>query len=355
MRILFLISGHRVPSSRFRILQYLPYLRGAGHECAVAASRPPKYRGWPLVGDRASQWPRRLFRWFDLVLCRAGRYDVVVLERELFDRLDAPRWEERFRRAARAMVLDFDDAIFLPHPRKFAAVAAMCEAVIAGNQALAAEAAPHNPRTVVIPTVVDADRYRFRAAGRQGRAGETPVVGWTGMAANLVYLAPIAPALRELARARRYELRIIAERSAPLRRLDLAGVAVRFVPWREASEIEDLQAFDVGLMPLPDEPWARYKCGLKAIQYMACGIATVASGVGVNRQIVRHGENGLLAEGGDAWLARLRALLDDAHLRRRLGDAGRRTVEETYSVRAQLPRLIDVLGSAARDGAARRG
>src|SRR5688500_6081709 len=112
MRILFLISGRRVPSSRFRVLQYVPRLRSEGHVCHVARSIPPKYDAWPLIGSRASEVPRRLFRFADLARARLGRYDVVFLERELFSS-GYFGLEKRFRRAARSLVLDLDDATFL--------------------------------------------------------------------------------------------------------------------------------------------------------------------------------------------------------------------------------------------------
>ena len=83
---------------------------------------------------------------------------------------------------------------------------------------------------------------------------------------------------------------------------------------------------------MPDEEWARGKCALKALQYMAAGIPTICSAIGANCELIQSGENGLLATTSGEWLSHLEKLIDDAGLRSRLGIAGRKTVEERYSM-----------------------
>ena len=345
MRVLFLISGYEVPSSRFRIVQFLPYLREAGINCHVAPSRPPKYRGWPWLGNRASQLPRRAFRLCDLARVWLQRFDVVVLERELLSGTNSFRFEEWFRRASRSLVLDVDDGLFVTQRKKFAAISAMCDLVIAGNRLLKEEAERYNSQTVVVPTVVDTNRYQMKPQSIPPR--RRPVIGWTGTAANLSQLQPIASSLRHLARQRNFQLRIVAERSDPLREIDLSGVDVHFTPWNQANEVAELQDMDIGLMPLSDAPWDRYKCGLKIIQYMAVGIPAVASPVGVNCQLIAQGENGFLAESSRDWESQLRLLIDDPGRRAELGCAGRRRVEADFSVKVAVPKLVDALRTAA--------
>ena len=120
------------------------------------------------------------------------------------------------------------------------------------------------------------------------------------------------------------------------------------VPWREETEATEVSRFDVGVMPLPDEPFERGKCGYKLIQYMACGIPVVASPVGVNRQIVRHGESGFLASTAEEWIQALQLLHGDVALRKRMGAAGRRFFEREYSLQSTAPRLAEILRNAAR-------
>ena len=125
------------------------------------------------------------------------------------------------------------------------------------------------------------------------------------------------------------------------------GVETEAMQWRSATELDDLRQMDIGLMPLPDENWSRGKCGLKALQYMALGIPTICSPVGVNSTIINDGENGFLADGKDEWIAKLKRLIHSAELRRKIGLAGRETVEKEYSAKVVAPRVLEVFRSAA--------
>jgi glycosyltransferase involved in cell wall biosynthesis len=253
-----------------------------------------------------------------------------------------------FRRIAPAMVLDVDDGIFLAHPEKFRGLASMCDLVIAGNSLLAERVAMVNSRVAVIPTCLDTHRHALKPAG-EAPATARPVLGWTGTEHNLNSLRLVSAPLRALRRTHDFELSIIAERPPSLGELNLSGLDVRYTPWREETEIRDLHGFDVGLMPLEDSEWTRFKCGLKILQYMAIGIPAVASPVGVNRDIIRSGDNGFLAASQSQWTARLATLLDDPALRARMGAAGRATVEQRYSVAANLPKFEAALRAASAE------
>jgi glycosyltransferase involved in cell wall biosynthesis len=344
MRILFLTSGRHAPASRFRVLQYVPRLQAAGHECVVAPSIPPKYHGFRLIGTRASEWPRRMFRAWDLLGAWVRNYDVVFLERELFS-TDFVLLERLFRRVARTLVLDVDDAIFVQHPRKFVTLLNLSDCVIVGNPLLYQKVSKEHPCTVEIPTVVDLARYVPNPVA--GNRGARPVIGWTGLASNIPYLEIAAAGLRELSRRHDFEFQVVAESANPLSKLDLTGVRVRFIPWEEHNEIAILQQFDVGLMPLPDNEWTRYKCGLKLIQYMALGIPAIASPVGVNVDIVRHGETGYLPHTESEWVECLARLVGDAALRHRIGQAGREQIASRYALDQTAPKLIRTLEQAA--------
>ena len=108
-------------------------------------------------------------------------------------------------------------------------------------------------------------------------------------------------------------------------------------------------ALDIGVMPLPDDQWSRGKCGLKALQYMALGVPTVCSPVGVNTEIIQDDENGLIASTEDEWVEKLTRLLRSAELRGRLGRAGRETVDARYSAEVQAPRVFQIIESVVRE------
>ena len=353
MRLAFLTSGRLVPSSRFRVLQFVPHLQRLGHDCLVLPSRPEKYSSLPLLGFRLSGHVKRWNRRSNLATLERWSPDVVVLERELFS--DATfDVEQALRRIAKRIVLDIDDGLFVLHRHKFEVLCGLSDHIIAGNELLATRVRMINSKVTVIPTCVDVGKYRvpsseFRVERTRnselGTRNSPFRLGWTGTAANIEYLDLLREPLRTLAHEFPIELVVIAESDAPLKRLgfDREGISTRFVRWSEANEVADLSTFDVGLMPMPESDWTRYKCGLKILQYMAAGIPAVASPVGVNSEIIRHGVNGWLATTPDEWIFVLRQLLSEPNRSIAVVEAARRTVAESYSVQAQLPRLIACL------------
>nr|HPJ72464.1 glycosyltransferase [bacterium] len=164
-------------------------------------------------------------------------------------------------------------------------------------------------------------------------------IGWLGTSSNLIYLADIAEALAQ------------AVSSAPGRRLvvvcdrdpELPGLDYEFRRWSPAVERNALAEFGVGIMPLRDDPWTRGKCAFKLIQYGAASIPVVASPVGMNRSVVKHGGTGYLASSPRQWAEALDRLLSDPRSRTEMGAAGRRLVEEEYSLEANLSRIVEVL------------
>jgi len=343
MKVLFLHSGENVPSARFRALPFARRLRQAGYRGRLASSFPHKYDYIPQIGFRPSQLLKKLVRGCHLLEQFVRRFDVVIIDRELFD-ADSHAWEDRFRRAARTLLLDVDDGVFLRYPDKYEHLARIADGVLAGNDEIADYTRPFNQHITLMPTCIELDDYPVRSfTGEQ----QPPVIGWMGTTGNLPFLEVCAPALRNLAREHTFELRLIAGESAPLESIDLAGVDVRFIPWRGATEVAELSRFDIGLMPLPaGQPWMKYKCGLKLLQYMAIGIPGVASPIGVNARIIQQGANGYVAATTDEWEASLGQLITDTSLRRKLGQAARQTVEEEYSVEVHFPRFVSALEEA---------
>lgn len=346
MRLLFLSSGPHVPSARFRILPYQRHFRAEGHQTHVWHSFPEKYDYFPWLGFRPSQLLKRGVRWWHLLRSRLMRFDAVMIDREIFD-APGTELEQRFRESCRKLVMDFDDAVFLRYPGKFEQLLALADLVICGNRFLVEKTLPLNSRVCHLPTCVDLDDY---AASSRAAAADMPhssgrlVLGWMGTTGNLRYLTVAAEALRELARERDFELRVVVPDATPLQQIDLRGVRVVHEVWQPQREVEQLRAFDIGLMPLfPNQEWDRYKCGLKLIQYLAVGIPGVAAPVGVNSEILDHNQNGFAAQTPAEWLTALRALTGDAELRRRMGLRGLETVRQRYSIQACYPALRNAL------------
>lgn len=362
MRLLFLAVHRpgRSPSQRFRFEQFQPWLEAQGVRTEYAwlldeeDDRIAYGRGRPLrkaaialraAATRGLQLARRIDRDFD----------VALVQREAF--FAGPAFTElALARAGLPLVYDFDDAVWMPNvsaanrlfgalkfPGKVDAIIGAAAHVIAGNAWLAEHARAITPNVTVIPTVVDTDAYDppVWSVPRQG-----PVtIGWTGSFATLVYLRPLLPALRRVQQAfgERVRFKFIG---APELRPD--GLNATVVPWSAAREVEDLRELDVGLMPAPDDQWARGKCGCKGLQYMALGIPAVMSPVGVATEIARDGETGFLPRDEAAWVEVLSRLVADAGLRQRVGEAGRAVARERFSVRAWRQPLLDVLRRASQ-------
>lgn len=337
------------PSQRFRFEQYLEDWRRHGIECWMsplldAGAYQSLYRP-----GRHAQKATALLRALAIRVrdaLQARRYDAVFIHREAFF-LGPPVIEWLIQRTGVPVIFDFDDAIYLPNvsaanhlvgalkqPEKFGRILAWSRVVIAGNDYLAAFARRYAERVHVIPTTIDTEWYRPRAPRPSG----APVrVGWSGSVTTVEHVRLLEPVFRAMHARHGIAIRIIGDTG-----FRIPGLPVEALPWRRESELEDLGGIDIGVMPLPDEDWARGKCGLKALQYMALGIPAVCSPVGVNTAIIEDGVNGFLADRPEAWVAKLSRLIEDPMLRQRLGQAGQATVEARYSVQANAPRYLEV-------------
>ncbi|MFM7058924.1 MAG: glycosyltransferase family 4 protein [Planctomycetota bacterium] len=348
MNILFLSSGDRVPSARFRILPWLDHFRAEGHRAVVAHSFPQKYDYFPWMGFRPSQLLKRSVRWWHWLRTKLQRFDVVFIDREIFDNTTIDM-ERRFRECCGRLVIDLDDAVFLRYPEKFDQLMKLADMVVCGNRFLADKVRPLNSSFCQIPTCVDLQEYSERSL--RSSDDSRPVVGWMGTAGNLKYLSVAAEALRTLAREIPFELRIVVPDISALSEVDLSGVNVVHERWQPHREVEQLQQFDIGLMPLfPNQEWDIYKCGLKLIQYLAVGVPGIAAPVGVNSEILDNNQNGIAAQTTEEWLAALRLLTSRADIRHQMGRRGRQTVERKYSIQANYPVLRDALLQLTRRG-----
>src|SRR5690606_14461211 len=150
-----------------------------------------------------------------------------------------------------------------------------------------------------------------------------------GSPSTWAYCQPLVPLFSSLVKEKHLSILVVGAGPNPS-----AAAGFTFRAWEEAAEIKDLQQMDIGIMPIPDEPWARGKCGYKLIQYMACGLPVIAAPVGVNSTIVEHGVNGFLASGEAEWRGAITTLMENPDMRRRMGQAGREKVKQAYS--AQL-------------------
>lgn len=313
-----------------------PFLDPAGFAALYRRGSLPA-KAWHLARGCARRWAE---------LGAAGRYDLAFVHRDVWPLAGGAPLERLAARQPR-WVFDFDDAVWLPNvseanrafvwlkpTAQYPRLAAGARGVAAGNAWLAAWARGQRPGrdpadVEVIPTAVDTARWAPRR-----RADGPPRLAWIGSHSTVHYLEPLRPLLPGLAaRHPGLELHVVGARFA------CDGVRVVEHAWSLEREVAATADCDIGLAPLPDDPWTRGKCGLKLLLYMALGLPAVASRVGVHPEIVRDGETGRLAGSAAEFVAVVDALLTDEGARRRIGAAARADVEARFSVESVAPKL----------------
>src|ERR1044071_3503239 len=358
MRVLALMQApyDTSPSQRYRIEQWEPLLRERGVDITFASFEDEDLhallykRG--MVGKKLQLVTRGLGRRLSLVR-KVKDYDLVYILREAA-LLGPPVFERLIAQSGVPVVFDFDDAIFVSYRSpsngylsylKFASktktICRIASHVMVGNPYLAEYARQVNERVTVIPTTIDTEKYRVPA--RNDKTGPV-VIGWTGSYSTVQHLDTMRGALKKLAEKESFRLRVIGTAA-----YECPPVEVEAVRWRAETELEDVAAIDIGVMPLPEDRWSIGKCGLKALQFMALGIPTICSPVGVNKDIIQDDQNGFLAATEDEWVDKLTRLLRSHELRQRLAQAGRVTVEQKYSALTQTPRVYEIFKSVLRD------
>ncbi|MCX8118175.1 MAG: glycosyltransferase family 4 protein [Desulfobacterota bacterium] len=324
MKVLFLIQGYTVAASRYRVLQYLSYLQSNGVEATV---------------ELFPRTPREYLRWFRSL----PRYDIVFIQRKRFNH---PRlW--LLRKRAKKIVYDFDDAVMyrnskseqplsLSRRRRFAQMIRASDFVIAGNEFLKREVLALHPRVEVIPTPIDISRYRPK---NYRHRGERITLGWIGDHGSIHYLEKMKPIFEQLGRKYSYlDLKIVCDTF-----FDCESIRVIKKNWRADEEVADLQSFDIGMMPLVDDPWSWGKCGLKILQYQGVGLPVVCTPVGINRDLVEDGVNGFYARTPEEWMERLSLLIEDPELREKMGMEGLKKVASQYTLQACAPKMLSIL------------
>jgi glycosyltransferase involved in cell wall biosynthesis len=332
VRLVALAESESHVCARYRLTAFRPALAAAGHALDIRAVPQSLLGRFALGRDLTS-------------------YDAVILQRKLL-----PRWAVALlRRRVRRLIFDFDDAVWLrdsyspkgfddqKRAARFRATVEACDLVIAGNAYLAAEVEKFVPaeRVRVIPTCVDVARYPH--------ATHTPSDGirlvWVGSSSTLRGLERFGPTLSAIGRAvPGTRLKLICDRFA-----EFPGLTVERCVWNESTESAEIATTDVGIGWVPDDPWSRGKCGLKVLQYQTAGLPVVANPVGVQADFVRSGETGFLANSTQEWVNAIRTLATDMALRKRLGEAGRRQVEELYSVNVGGRLWVEALAGFAGD------
>lgn len=357
MKKLLAIVQHRrgrSPGQRFRFEHFIPALEAAGYE--IIFSNIISEKDDKLFYSHGHYWAK-----FKIViksffhrlrdLRTAGSCDLIFIYREAF-MLGTTYFEKRFAKTGVPVIFDFDDSIWLndtsegnqnlawlKKTEKTADICRYSSLVTVGNQYLADYAKQYNKNVFILPTTIETDYHKSTVTEKNpGRI----CIGWTGTTTTLKHYDTAIPVLKRLKEKYGESIYFKVVVNSPEWNRD---IDVKLVEWNKVNEIYELCEFDIGIMPLPDDEWSRGKCGFKGLQCMALEIPVIMSPVGVNTDIINHGINGFLADTDNEWFEYLCDLIDNKELRTKTGSAGRKTVEEKYSVENWKTRFIDKIKS----------
>ncbi len=348
-RVLFL-APHRLnrsPSQRYRFEQYISFLEQNNFQCTLSYLISEK-------DDKAFYTEGNTF-WKFWILIKAilhrikdtfryNKYDIVFVQREAI-MVGSSFFEKRIKRSRAKYIFDFDDSIWLmdtsdgnkkyewlKNPEKTVRNIRYADMVFAGNGYLASYARRCNDRIKIIPTTIDTDFHKPLP-----KQNDKIVIGWIGSHTTIKHFEYALEFLTIVKnKYPQVEIRVVGDADYVNEKLNIKGFA-----WSSATEVEMINSFSIGIMPLPNDEWAKGKCGLKGLSYMACEVPTIMSPVGVNTEIIEHGKNGFLASTTDEWISCLSLLIEDATLREKIGTAGRQTVLEKYAVLSQQQNYLN--------------
>lgn len=351
MRVLIFSKYSRdAASSRYRLLQYLPFLDEAKIEYDINILLNDEY----INSLNKNGFSFRLF--FIIVfsyfrrlkdILRSKNYDLLIIQYEVFPYF--PSWAEfLLSKFGIPYLVDYDDAIFHNYDKnknllvqffynnKIRRVIKYASAVVVGSHYLFEYASKFNFSVSLVPTVVNLTRYNSTT----GISNSNFTVGWIGSSSTSKYLLPYIDLFRKLS-IQGIEFSFIGFYEGYKHMFN--GINVTWHNWSECSEISVIKSFSVGIMPLDDTPWTKGKCGFKLIQYMACGLPVIASPVGENNYIVRHGENGFLARDPNDWYKYILMLKENKVNSVELGKNGQEIVKNIYSLENTGKKIVEII------------
>ena len=342
------------PSSRYRVEQYIPYLKNNGIRCIVRPFISSKF--YKIIYKKGHRFKKIFYffqssvrRFFDLFT--AMHCDIIFIHLEAFP-FGPPFFEWILKKIGKKIIYDLDDAIylgktsstnrflkFLKCPSKITKILTISNYVITCNEYLCNYAKKFNKNVKAIHTSVDINKFAPKIK-KADDVDQDITIGWIGSHTTASYLEELRNVFQQLCLKYKFTLKTIGAKEYDLK---IPGVNVLNLDWHLENEIEEFQSLDIGVYPLPENKWTLGKTGFKTIQYMSVGVPCVVSNVGSNQNIVEDGVNGFLAKTNEEWVEKLSRLIDDAGLRKRVGLAGRKTIIEKYSLQVNAPKLLEIL------------
>lgn len=356
VNVLFIPFGSgQAAATRYRVSQYLPYLSKTGIRHKVFSSisewttkqmiQSPNFKGIRKSIYYLHVVLERIFRFYP-ILFLATRYKIVFLQRTTF-----PFGLERLlKRVNKNIIFDIDDSIYMPDAeesgligvvkkyikrKEVISILKVSQCAIVENNHIKKFVKKYCDQIYIITGPIDTARNYAR---RDNSNPDELTIGWIGSPSTTLYLKMLDGVLQQLSKRYKIKLRLIGATFYAIE-----GVKVEVVNWKEKTEILELHKFDIGIMPMPDNEWTRGKVGCKMLQYMANAIPAVVSHTPTNAEIIKDGINGFLVNSEEEWIEKISLLINNPGLRCKIGIAGRKTVEERFSLDVSSPKFLEIL------------
>jgi glycosyltransferase involved in cell wall biosynthesis len=361
LKILFIPYGSRIaPATRYRVYEILPFLEREGieytvysilsHAMTVRMINSSSFSTFKKVIYYIQVLVERFIRTWGAILI-AGQFDLIFLQRATF-----PFGLERLIKARNKNILfDIDDPIYMLDKeeqgligllkayikkKEVISILRVSKCAIAENNYIKDFVQKYCKEVYLITGPIDTMR---NFAKEDTKGSKEITIGWIGSPSTTPYLRMIDEVLKES--SRKYGIRVRLVGASPY---SIDGVRIESVKWSEETEVSELHKFDIGVMSMPDNKWTRGKVGCKMLQYMANAIPTVVSFTPTTAEIIKDGINGFLASSEKEWIEKISLLIENPELRKRIGMAGRETVENHFAVEANKPRYEKIFTYCAR-------
>ena len=346
------------PSSRYRSYAYHSYLTQNGFAVSVYPLFPSYYLPHFYATGRKPKltvvfaYLRRFLQFLFL-----KKYDLIYIEYELFPYLpfQLERW---LLRNQNHIIIDYDDAIFHNYDNsknemiqnlcggKIFKLVALADVVITGSPYLTSVLSRYAKKVVEIPTSISIENYLSTPAAPLSEGEEKAFrIGWIGSATTSSFVLTLKECLLQLQELYNMQLVLIGFDKKLEPRLQ--GLHYTIHDWKAETEIALLKTCDVGIMPLTNVPFNHGKCGFKLIQYMACGLPTIATPMEANIKINRGNAN-LFATTKFEWYSCFTVIIQNKELYKETGEKNIEIAEEYYSVKNNCKEYLSLFQSIAK-------
>ncbi len=343
---------NKAPSQRLKFEQYYPFFKDAGYQVVNSSFISENF--WDIIYKPGNI---HLKIWYTILgyirrtkdLFRASKYDIVYIHLWVTP-FGPPIFEWLISKFNPRIIYDIDDLIylgptsksnsivhFIKGKNKPKALMKMAKHVIVCTPTLNEHVKKYNTSVTDISSTINTDTYIAKKV--YGKKNQI-VLGWSGSHSTSKYLYMLKDVLLNLKSIIDFKLFVIGDPD-----FEINGIEIESKKWEESSEVEDLLKIDIGLYPLPDEEWVYGKSGLKALQYMALGIPTIATAIGANFRIIENNKSGFLIPPGEdkGWISAILKLVNDHKLQERIGKNGRAVVEKNYSLLSNKHKYLDII------------